>query len=245
MRIWSKLPSFQIKKNGLPLSQGKPVDFYQASADWVYDMYQSQSVWLKRALFALVILSSFLLMSLLLNLFLFPLKERVPYLYAFNNATGEITKIGQLEPTKLSADWQVTRYFLIHYVINRESYDYDNLDYPYQLAWAMSADKVRQQYDALVSSDSLNSPYRTYGKDKFITVRVISVNRLSEDTADVRFEKTLHDRNSGTQQVSQQEAIIKWQYQQAETTQKMLDRDPLGFKVTYYQVSQVSIDNNF
>jgi type IV secretory pathway component VirB8 len=60
----------------------------------------------------------------------------------------------------------------------------------------------------------------------------------------VKFEKTLHDRATHSEQIIQKEAIIRWEYQTAETTQKMLERDPLGFKVTYYQVSQVNVDNN-
>jgi type IV secretory pathway component VirB8 len=76
-----------------------------------------------------------------------------------------------------------------------------------------------------------------------MTVQVTSLNRLNDNTVDVKFEKTLHDRTSNTEQVIHKEAIIKWHYLDAQTTEKMLDRDPLGFQVTYYQVSQVNLDN--
>ncbi len=219
-------------------------DFYRASSNWSYDIYQSQTVWLRRVLLALFIITLLLFISLLSNLFLFPLKEKVPYLYAFDKATGEVTKIGELEKTSIPSQWSLTRYFLIKYVINYESYDFYHIDSPYQLVFAQSSDKVQQQYDNLVKSDNSNSPYQKYGKDKFITVRVISMNQLNENTVDVKFEKILHDRLSNSEQVTQREAIIKWEYQNAETTQKMLDRDPLGFKVTYYQTSQINIEDN-
>lgn len=219
-------------------------DFYNAASDWAYDMYQSQTVWLRRALFALIGVTILLILSLLSNLYLLPLKEKVPYLYAFDHATGEVTKVGTLEPTTLSSNWEMSRYFLIHYVINYESYDFDNVDQPYQMIWAQSSDNVKKQYENLVKSGNASSPYRLYGKEKYITVRVISINRLNDNTVDVKFEKTLHDRTSNTEQISQKEAIIKWEFSQAETTQKMLDRDPLGFKVNYYQVSQVNLENN-
>lgn len=218
-------------------------DYYQATSDWAYDMYQSQTVWLRRTLLALVVLTLLLILSLFSNLYLFPLKEKVPYLYAFDHATGDITKVGTLEPTTLSSNWALTRYFLIHYVINHESYDYDNLDLPYQMVWAQSSDNVRKQFEEQVKSSHPQSPYRLYGKDKYITVRVISVNKLNDNTVDVKFEKRLHDRMANAEQVTQKEAIIKWEFSRAETTQKMLDRDPLGFKVTYYQVSQVNLEN--
>ena len=54
-------------------------------------------------------------MSLLANLVLIPLKENVPYLYAFDHVSGEITKVGKLEKTVLSGNWPLTRYLLIHY----------------------------------------------------------------------------------------------------------------------------------
>ncbi|MHB1222278.1 MAG: VirB8 family type IV secretion system protein [Gammaproteobacteria bacterium] len=218
--------------------------YYTATTDWAYEMYQSKSLWLRRALFSLAVLAVLLALSLVSNLYLLPLKEKVPYLYAFDHATGEVTKIGILEPTTLSSNWELSRYFLIRYVINYESFDNDNIDIPYQLVWAQSADNVRKQYEESVKSSNSNSPYRLYGKDKYVTVRVVSVSRLNDKTVDVKFERTLHDRASDTQQITQKEAIIKWDFSDANTTQKMLDRDPLGFKVTYYQVSQVSLNNN-
>lgn len=220
------------------------MNYHQEAKDWAYDRYFSQSIWLRRCLLSLLTVTILLAMSLAANLILIPLKEKVPYLYAFDHASGEITKIGMLEPTSLSANWELSRYFLIHYVMNYEGYDFDNLNVPYQLVWAQSADHVRSQYVALMNSDNKQSPYQRFGKDGYVTVRVISVNRLNENTVDVKFEKTLHDRAAHSEQVIQKEAIIRWEYETAETSQKMLERDPLGFKVTYYQVSQVNIENN-
>ena len=222
----------------------KQVTGYQEASDWAYDMYQSQTVWLRRALLGLVVLTMLLGLSLSSNLYLLPLKEKVPYLYAFDHATGEITKIGELERTELSANWELSRYLLIHYVINYESYDFDNINIPYQQVWAQSADSVRQKYEEAVKSDNATSPYQQYGKDKYVTVRVVSINRLNDNTVDVKFEKKIRDRSSTSEKIIPKEAIIKWEFQLVEASQKMLDRDPLGFKVTYYQVTQVNLENN-
>ncbi|MBV9575905.1 MAG: type IV secretion system protein, partial [Gammaproteobacteria bacterium] len=220
------------------MSLEKSSQFYRSANDWIYDQYQSHSVWLRRALLALIGMAILLCLSMLSNLFLLPLKEKVPYLYAFDHATGEITKIGVLEPISLSNNWELSRFLLIHYAINREGYDADNIDMPYQMVWAQSADHVREQYEEEVKSGNVNSPYHLYGKDKYITVRVLSINKLNADTVDVKLEKTLHDREASLDKIIQKEAIIKWEFSSAETSQKMLDRDPLGFKVTYYQTTQ-------
>jgi type IV secretory pathway component VirB8 len=218
--------------------------YCEEATNWAYDRYQSQGMWLRRSLLGLAMTASLLTLSLASNLMLIPLKEKVPYLYAFDHATGEITKIGSLEKTTLSENWELSRYLLIHYVMNYESYDVDNINLPYQLVWAQSDDHVRSQYEALMKSDNKVSPFQRYGKDKYVTVKVISINRLNDNTVDVKLEKILHDRTSHSEQAMQKEAIIRWEYQTAETSQKMLDRDPLGFKVTYYQVSQVNLENS-
>ena len=76
-----------------------------------------------------------------------------------------------------------------------------------------------------------------------MTVSITSINRLNEHTADIKFIKTLHDRASNATQDIHKEAIVKWKFSEANTTEKMLERDPLGFKVTYYQVSQVNVEH--
>src|ERR1044072_2667178 len=216
--------------------------FYQTAADWRYEVYHSKAVWLRYSLIGNLGLLLSLLLALIMLVCLIPLKQKVPYLYAFNNATGEITKLGELEPTQLTANWQMTRYFLIHYVINRESYDSDNLEVPYQLAWAQSDVMIRKQYDAAVDSHVLTSPYRKYGKDKAIMVHVLSISRLNDNTAATRFEKHLRDKATNTQQIAHYEVIVKWKYQSVKATQVQLDRNPLGFTVIYYQVTPVNLN---
>lgn len=219
-------------------------NFYHASLDWAYDMYQSQTVWLRRSLLGLFIVSLLLLVSIFTNLMLIPLKEKVPYLYAFSEATGEITKLGELEATPLSTNWVISRYLLINYIINYEGYSYDLLDHAYQQVWAQSSEAVKKEYENKVKSSNPQSPYRLYGKEKFIKVHITSISRLNDNTVDIKFEKTLHDRSLNTSHKINQEAIVKWEFKKADVTQKMLDRDPLGFKVIYYQVNQVNINNN-
>lgn len=217
---------------------------YQEVRGWAYDRYQSQGLWLRRSLLGLSVMTVLLGLSICANLMLIPLKEKVPYLYAFDQVSGEISKLGTLESTTISGNWELTRYLLIHYVMNRESYDYDNLNVPYQMVWAQSDEHVRGQYEEQVKSSKNQSPYQMYGKDKYITVRVLSVSKLNDNTVDVKFAKSLHERSTGSEQVIQKEAIIKWDFVQAETTQQMLDRDPLGFKVTYYQSTQVNLEQH-
>lgn len=215
-------------------------DFYKESSDWLFDRYQSVSCWLVRSIKLNVVL---LVISLLLAatiLCLVPLREKVPYLYSFNQSTGEVSILGELKPSQIYTNWEMARFFIKRYVVNREMYDSDNLQYPYQIAWAMSGDRVKSDYDKFIFSN--DAPSKIFGKDKFIDIHVLSVSKLNENTASVRFEKSLVDKNSGSKQVLQEEAIIKWSYEIKPKTQEMMDRDPLGFSVIYYHVSQVNLN---
>lgn len=217
-------------------------EFYETSGDWFYDMYHSQVVWVRWLTVGVVVLFVLLFLSVITNILLFPLKQKVPYLYTFDKATGEVTKLGELEPNKLNASWEMSRFFLTKYIIARESYDFYNIDIPYQTAWAMSNDEIRRQYEQEVDSQVDTSPYKIYGKNKYIIIEVLSISKLNNYAASIRFRKVLHDREAGTKQAIEKEAIIKWKYEPPETTQKMLDRNPLGFKVNYYQVSQINLE---
>jgi type IV secretion system protein VirB8 len=218
-------------------------DYYEQANNWRSQIFDSQRVWLNHSIVSLIILSALLLLSLSANVLLIPLKQKVPYLYTLNETTGELTQLGNYQADKSNQAWLMTRFLLIRYVVNRESYDADNLDDPYQIAWAMSDDAIAKSYADNVRTDNASSPYSIYGKDKFITVHVLAVNQLNDETAAVRFEQILHDRGPDTSQTIDKEAIIKWQYTSPDTAEKMLDRDPLGFKVTYYQPTQINLDN--
>src|SRR4051812_27835441 len=113
------------KKNKKRSFKSEEKNFYKASSDWLYDKYHSQNVWLRWAIFANIAQGIMLVLALVALIALIPLKQHVPYLYAFNTASGEVTKIGELEKTNLTAEWQMARYFLRQYVMNRESFDMD------------------------------------------------------------------------------------------------------------------------
>lgn len=215
-------------------------DFYQVATSWRAQCYDSQQTWLNRTLLGLGVISIALILSLSANCYLFPLKQTVPFLYTLNETTGELTQIGAYSPDQVKGNWLMTRFLLIRYVVNRESYDADNVDRPYQITWAMSDPKIARVYYADVQSENKQSPIVMYGKNKYVTVHVLAVSRLNDDTASVRFEQTIHDRSLTTQSAIQKEAIIKWHYTLPDNSQKALDRDPLGFKVRYYQTTQVN-----
>ena len=53
--------------------------FYQAAADWRYDVYHSQAVWLRYSLIGNIGLLLCLLLTLITQVCLIPLKQKIPY----------------------------------------------------------------------------------------------------------------------------------------------------------------------
>lgn len=206
---------------------------------WHEERYAKSALWLGRSLWANAILSVITIGIVIALLIILPLKQVQTVLLIENKQSGEITVMGKVEPLVKTKDWPLTRYLLTHYIINRESYNSDNLVLPYQTVWAMSTSSIAHVYHKEVSSDNKQSPLNVYGKERYITVNVLSVNVLNEHTALIRFDKTLHNRaTEETSRISEQ-AIVKWTFENKKETLQSLLRNPLQFKVSFYQVTQV------
>lgn len=209
------------------------------SADWRYQQFESTRLRLRWSLVLNSVLFGLLGLSLALLFILLPLKQTVPYVISLNESTGEMSQVGELTPASIENKKLLTRYFILRYIQNRESYHADSLDRPYQIAYAMSAPNVAEMYAKEVNTQNNDSPFQRYGKDKFVTVAVKSVAWLNGNTAEVHFEKILHEHLNDKVTHMPMVAILKWDYQPQKTTLKILDRNPLGFKVIYYQPTPV------
>lgn len=219
------------------------LDYYTKSQQWRDDIYYGHQVKLRWSFLLNGILLTLLLISTIAFALLLPLKQSVPFILNHNQTTGEITQLGELKPDTYANDWTLSRYFIIRYITERESFHLDNLERPYQIAYAMSDNAIAQEYAKQADSNNPNSPYNLYGQHKFVTVHINSVAKLNDNTAEVHFEKTIHDKTSGQQLHIPMVSILKWRYSPMRTTQKVLDRNPLGFQVTYYHPSQVTLES--
>jgi type IV secretory pathway component VirB8 len=219
-----------------------PDDYYDLASTWRYQIYESQALWLKRALVGLVIMSVLLLLSISGYLFLLPLKESSTALIIQDKESGDITIAATVVPELLNQNWILTESSIIKYVVNREQYHLDNIDLPYQLTYAMTDDKILDDYITMVASDNEKSPYQLYGKEFYITVDVLSIEKMSDDTALIEFRQTLHERGSNRTNAVLKRAVIRWRYDS--TPQSRIDalRNPLNFKVTHYRPTQTYLD---
>jgi type IV secretion system protein VirB8 len=180
--------------------------------------------------------------------YMLPLKEKVPYLVMADAYTGTSTiarLTEDLSNRHLSSSEAINRSNVAHFVMARESYDVAMLNlHDWATVQTMSSPGVKAAYASLYSSMNPDSLYKTYGKDKAIRVKLLSIvligggPGMTPKGATVRFQRSLYDKQTGaTRPMDSKIATLAFTYK---TNLEMDDQNrienPLGFWVTDYRV---------
>lgn len=180
--------------------------------------------------------------------YMLPLKQKVPYLVMADAYTGTSTVARLTEDLthrRISTSEAINRSNVAHFVMARESYDLALLNLgDWTTVQTMSSPGVKADYTRLYSSMNPDSPYKTYGKDKAIRVRLLSIVLIgggqgrTPTGATVRFQRSLYDKQSGvTQPLDSKIATIEFTYKaNLEMDDRNRIENPLGFWVTSYRV---------
>lgn len=180
--------------------------------------------------------------------FMLPLKQKVPYLVMADAYTGTST-VAQLTEDmsnrRISSSEAINRSNVAHFVMARESYDVAMLNlHDWATVQTMSSSEVKAAYTNLYSTQNPDSLYKTYGKDKAIRIKLLSIVLLgggpgvTPKGATVRFQRSLFDKLTGvTHPMDNKIATMAFTYK---TNLEMDDQsrieNPLGFWVTDYRV---------
>jgi type IV secretion system protein VirB8 len=218
-------------------------DYYQAAKSWYQEHYETTVITKYRYQLMTILLSLLLTLSLIAITVMMPLKQYVYRLLSIDHQTGEVTELKHLDGETFSENWVVTRYFLNQYVINRESYHFDDIRRSFNQVLALSNTEIGSQYRQSVIVDNPNGAINTLKNNYYKTVNVISINQLNDKTALVRFDVSTH-ANANTNDVKTEsfQAVVKWDYTDVAMSLSDRDLNPLGFNVTYYQVSPVFVN---
>lgn len=213
--------------------------YYREAKNWYNEVYES--VVSSRNQYRLLAIAFGILLALSFTVILsmVPLKRSFYRIIEVNQQTGEVTQLKEVDLHTLSPEWPVTRYFIGEYVQNRHAYAYEDIKRTFNQALAMSQGEVAKHYQDDIFDTNPNSPINKLGKNKYREVIVYSINQYDKNTAIIRFKTVTHDRlHDNNSQSDDYRAVLKWTYQ---TDLNSIDRDktPLGFLVTYYQVTHV------
>lgn len=190
-------------------------------------------------------------MSLLLAgtcLYMLPLKEKVPYLVMADAYTGT-SSVARLRDdfgnAGIAAGEAINRSNVAHFVLARESFDVAMMNLrDWTTVYTMSAPEVASGYTALHARNNPDAPFNTYGRNRAIRVRILSIVLLGgtreapRKGATVRFQRSVYDKTTGTERpLDSKIATLEFVYKSnLRLDEKQRIENPLGFQVTSYRV---------
>lgn len=169
---------------------------------------------------------------------LIPLKEFRPYVITVNEETGRATASYIAQSGPLNQDEAVVRSLIAQYVIARETYDLYDGQARFDNVAEQSVGQALVSYRELWKSENIDYPVRMYGRDGKVTIEILSISFLNENTASIRYTKTF--TVGGKNPVSDEYvAIVGYGFGPRETDLVGIIRNPLGFIVKSWRSDQV------
>ncbi len=191
------------------------------------------------------------LMSLILAggyFYMLPLKEKVPYIVMADAYTGTST-VARLNQdfldNRISSSEALNRSNIAHFVLARESYDVAMMNLrDWTTVLTMSSPNVAAAYTSLYAGNNPSSPYKLYGRNTAIRVKILSTVLIgggpntAPKGATVRFQRSLFDKVNGiSRPLDSKIATLEFTYKpNLKMDEKYRIENPLGFQVTSYRV---------
>ena len=180
--------------------------------------------------------------------YMLPLKEKVPYLVMADAYTGT-SSVARLREdfgnAGISASEAINRSNVAHFVLARESFDVAMMNLrDWTTVYTMSAPEVASGYTALHARNNPDAPFNTYGRNRAIRVRILSIvliggtREAPRKGATVRFQRSVYDKTTGTERpLDSRIATLEYTYKSnLRMDEKQRIENPLGFQVTSYRV---------
>ena len=180
--------------------------------------------------------------------YMLPLKREVPYI-VMADANSGLSSVARLTDDvinrRISAREAINRSNIAHFILARESFDVAIINLrDWATVLTMSSPAVAQVYVNLHALANPDAPYKTYGRDRAIRVKISSIvligggDGVTPKGATVRFQRTVFNKLTGQSvPLDSKIATIEFAYK---PNLKMDDQyrveNPLGFQVTTYRV---------
>lgn len=215
-------------------------NYYKQAKSWYEEKYELIEASLNRYRLIALCLGALLALSLISISVMMPLKQYTYRMITLNQTTGEVVNLKEITDDAYSANWSVTRFFINQYILNRNLFNYDDYLRTYNSALALSDTANAQELHNSFIVANPESPLNVLKKDHYRDVIVLSINQLNSNTAIVRFKTKIHSKSDANDVKSDEmQAVVKWRYASPPADLDYRDINPLGFYVTYYQVSPV------
>ncbi|AUH66950.1 virB8 family protein [Paracoccus zhejiangensis] len=173
---------------------------------------------------------------------LLPLKETQAYLTIVDRDTGIAERAVAIEKATIEQADAVKQSLVFNYVMDRETYDANDNERRILKVYRQSAGLAQQGLRALWTEGNADYPPDLYGTTGKISIEVLSVNPIDEDTVQLRFTKTL-TRPGEDDRIGNFYATVTWQFVPTQQSAvELVWENPFGFTVTDYRVSAESLE---
>ncbi len=167
-----------------------------------------------------------------------PLKTVVPPVVVRVADNGSVDVLTTLNGQKqVPVEDAERKYWLGKYVSYRESYTWADRAANYHATSIMSDKLEQDRYAAWFGQGNSKSPQRLYGDQSFVEIHILSValGTSPEASANVRFERTVHDANGQTRPAERLVATVTYRFADAPLQEADRFINPRGFEVTAYR----------
>ncbi|WP_455289676.1 virB8 family protein [Cupriavidus necator] len=230
-----------IRHRDKKMVQSDDLTYYKEARDWessrVALLERSESRAWKVAIATTVMAVTAVLAVAMLS----PLKSAIPFLIYVDKMTGDTRVQVAMESQPVEFSEVLDKHWVGEYVISRERYLWELLQFDYDRTHAFSGEVPAREYEKLF--DGADAIHKVMGKGHEYAIRLISITMQNRTAgaggvAVVRFEKVM--RSVGATQntsVSRYVANLSYKYEVRRfSKEKTAMMNPMGFTVTAYRV---------
>lgn len=182
------------------------------------------------------------LVSIVAVALLTPLKTVEPFVIRVDNNTGYTDIVRPLRDlNETTYGEELDKYWLAHYVIERESYDWQLVQTSYDTVKLMTENSLFNEYNNYITSAV--SPVNLFAESKKIRVQILSVSFV-RNVGQIRFSKQVIDKNGEPDlniPITYWLATASYDYRYKIEHEQDRRINPLGFQVTGYRVDSENI----
>jgi type IV secretion system protein VirB8 len=169
---------------------------------------------------------------------LMPLKRVEPFLLRVDNSTG-IVDVVPVYAGRATQEEAVTRYFLAHYLVVCERFNFATAESDYEECGAFHSAQRNQAWFALWTASNPLSPLNLHKDGSTVRVQVTAVSFFTRasglsNLAQVRYLRALRQGSGAEESVTHWVATIQFAYGEPAKDPKTRRWNPLGFKIVEF-----------
>jgi type IV secretion system protein VirB8 len=168
---------------------------------------------------------------------LLPLKETQAFLAIVDKDTGIAERAVSVEQATIEHSDAIEQSLLYSYILDRETFDPADNEARLLSVFRRSAGQARATLERLWDEHNPNFPPKVYGAGARAQIKVLSIQMIAENTAQIRYIKTLRVPEEPVREGSFYATVVYEFRPQTQANLNMIWENPFGFTVTSYRTT--------